>query len=518
MVTSLRRQAMRSLLAVVAAFAVGSATPAFAEEHAIVKVSDDPFTNAASQHRSEVEPDTFAFGGTIVSAFQVGRIFDGGASDIGFATSRDGGEHWVHGELPGVTKLTAVAGPYDRASDASVAFDLRHRVWIISFLGVVDAANGRTFPVDVLTSRSRDGVHWELPVGVAVQNTFLDKNWSVCDNSVRSPFFGSCYTEFDNTSQRDLEQMSTSTDGGRTWGPSKPTADAVHGIGGQPLVQPNGRVVVPFESVGGTPSIKAFTSDDGGATWNASVVISTRSSHRNAGGVRTSALPTAELDRAGRVFVAWQDSRFEANSAANDIVVSTSADGTTWSPVSRIPLDAVGSGVDHFIPGLAVDRTSSGRGTRLALAYYFFPQAACTPATCELRVGFVSSTDAGQTWSRPEQLAGPMQLSWLPATSQGVMVGDYISTSFTSRRQAVPVFAVASAPKSPTEFRQPMFAAQLEVAGGEVPMRSDPADPVLFTGVGVDGNGQDDTDTGDTGAPTVPGAAPALPPHSRTAF
>src|SRR5438034_5304672 len=44
----------------------------------LVKLSSDPFTNASSQHATEVEPDTFAFGPTIVSAFQVGRIHDGG--------------------------------------------------------------------------------------------------------------------------------------------------------------------------------------------------------------------------------------------------------------------------------------------------------------------------------------------------------------------------------------------------------------------------------------------------------
>src|SRR5947207_6622585 len=56
----------------------------------LVKLSSDPFTNASSQHATEVEPDTFAFGPTIVSAFQVGRIHDGGGADIGFATSSDG--------------------------------------------------------------------------------------------------------------------------------------------------------------------------------------------------------------------------------------------------------------------------------------------------------------------------------------------------------------------------------------------------------------------------------------------
>jgi len=50
-----------------------------------------------------VEPDTFAFGSTVVSAFQVGRVFNGGATDIGFATSSNGGVSWAHGFLPGTS-------------------------------------------------------------------------------------------------------------------------------------------------------------------------------------------------------------------------------------------------------------------------------------------------------------------------------------------------------------------------------------------------------------------------------
>jgi hypothetical protein len=177
-----------------------------------------------------------------------------------------------------------------------------------------------------------------------------DKNWSVCDNTPASPFYGNCYTEFDNPSSRNLMLMSTSTDSGLTWGPPTPTADNVHGLAGQPVVQPNGRVIVPFVtglSSGG--GIRSFSSDDGGMTWSASVQISTTLAHR-VPGVRTYAIPSAEINRDGVVYVVWQDSRFEPGGSANDIVMSTSTDGTTWSPVTRIPIDAVGSNIDCFLP------------------------------------------------------------------------------------------------------------------------------------------------------------------------
>src|SRR5207302_3029955 len=163
-----------------------------------------------SNHKTEVEPDTFAFGNTIVATFQVGRFFDGGASNIGWATSTNAGETWTHGFLPSSTVFATPAGPYARASDPSVAFDAKHKVWIISWLGIVTAAG----PVDVLVSRSTDGgLSWGSPVVVNNDGHFNDKNWSVCDNSASSPFFGNCYTEFDDNTLRDLIQMSTSTDG-----------------------------------------------------------------------------------------------------------------------------------------------------------------------------------------------------------------------------------------------------------------------------------------------------------------
>jgi hypothetical protein len=65
-------------------------------------------------------------------------------------------------------------------------------------------------------------------------------------------------------------------------------------------------------------------------------------------------------------------------------------------------------------------------------------------------------------------LAGPITLSWLPATNQGVMVGDYISTSFISGG-AKGTFAVASVPSGGL-FDEATFvpASVLTVSGGTV--------------------------------------------------
>jgi hypothetical protein len=442
------------------------AAPSLAAQQGPVKISDDPFTSAPGQHATEVEPDSFAFGSTIVAAFQVGRVFDGGATDIGWATSNDGGVSWTHGFLPATSTDATPPGPFFAVSDASVAFDARHHAWIISYLGLHEAGGGA---VDVLESRSIDGGHsWSAPIAVAATGTFFDKNWTMCDNTPTSPFFGNCYTEFDDAAKGDLELMSTSSDGGQTWGPSLSPADNVHGLGGQPVVQPDGRVVVPFSGISGGRSIRSFSSDDGGKSWNASVLVSRVSSHRVAGNLRTSALPSAEVNRDGKVYVAWQDSRFELGGTANDIVLSTSTDGATWSDVTRIPIDPVGANVDHFIPGLAVNADTAGSTTQLALTYYFYPQANCTAATCQLQVGFMSSLDDGQNWTQPKKLAGPMQLNQLANTSQGPMVGDYISTSFLAGQQRVlPIFAVGFAPPAGQAFNEPTFSSVEKIRGGQ---------------------------------------------------
>ncbi len=350
--------------------------------------------------------------------------------------------------------ISLVKQYYIRNSDPSVAFDAKHNVWMISWLGIVvpEAA-----PVDVLVSRSTDGGRtWGKPVVVNNDGNFNDKNWTVCDDTASSPFFGNCYTEFDNASSTNVVQMSTSTNGGLTWGPTLTTPDKACVIGGQPLVQPNGTVIVPIDDCFET-ALLSFRSTDGGKSWSRVVLAAQIIAAPESGVLRSGPLPTAEIDKSGRVYVVWDDCRFEAGCNApgvpNDLVMTTSTDGLHWTLVKRIPIDPVGSGVDHFIPGLAVDRTTSGSSAHLGLAYYYYPNSICTfiatPTTpaCQLNVGFISSTNGGASWSKAEHLAGPMKVTWLPLTTLGFMVGDYISTSIIpGDDDATPVFEVAFHP------------------------------------------------------------------------
>jgi hypothetical protein len=246
--------------------------------------------------------------------------------------------------------------------------------------------------------------------------------------------------------------MSTSTDGGLTWGPALGTAGNDFGIGGVPLVQPKGKVIVPILGFNG--DVVAFTSINGGKSWTKAVNIAADTSHGEAGTLRSAGLISSAIDAAGKVYVLWPDCRFRSGCSSNDIVYSSSANGTKWSAVKRVPIDATSSTVDHFITGAAIAPGTKGTTAHIALAYYFYPVSNCGNS-CSLSVGFIQSSTAGATWTTAETLAGPMQLTWLPNTFSGTMVADYISVGFGGGK-AFPVFVSASA-KSGSTFHEAVY-------------------------------------------------------------
>ncbi len=455
------------VLAAAAVLAVFAAAGALANV-SLVKVSSDPFKNTSSFHKTQVEPDTFAWGTTIVSVFQTGRFEDGGSSDIGFATSTDSGATWTHGFLPYTTVYSNPPGTFARATDPSVAYDPKHDAWLIESLGMNGSGEGSA----VIVNRSTDGgLSWSKPITILTQDG-ADKNWIVCDTWASSPHYGNCYTEWDDNGAGNLLQMSTSTDGGKTWSMASVPSTSV--IGGQPLVQPNGTVIVPTDD-GFEGDVESFRSTDGGASYAGPVAISPISNAIDGSDMRSPPLPSAEVDAGGKVYVTWADCRFRSGCSANDIVMSTSKDGLTWSTVTRIPIDPTNSGVDHFLPGIAVDSTTKGKAAHLALTYYYFPTNNCTVDTCQLDVGFVSSSDGGRTWSSPVQLAGPMKIAGLPLTNQGYMVGDYMSTSILGGK-AWTVFAKSKGSACTLgqikSCQQKMVApaSGLAVTGGQIPV------------------------------------------------
>ena len=115
------------LPALVTAALLAGAAPAAANVP-LTQVSADPFTNAYEPARDGSRTRHLRLRSTVVATFQVGRFFNGGASDIGFARSSDGGATWdVSSFLPGLTfnagPFADPDSPFERVSDPSVAFD-----------------------------------------------------------------------------------------------------------------------------------------------------------------------------------------------------------------------------------------------------------------------------------------------------------------------------------------------------------------------------------------------------------
>jgi hypothetical protein len=398
----------------------------------LTTVSTDPYTNQTSYHQTEVEPDTYSSGSTVVSAFQVGRFSNGGSSNLGFATTTDNGATWTNGFMPGTTVYANPPGTWARISDPSVTYDAKHDVWMIVGL-VLDnfvSAHG------LVVNRSTDGgLTWQNPVNVDLNGGSYDKQWMTCDNTASSPFSGNCYVEWAGSTGI---MMTRSSNGGLTWQRSQ--TPFAGGNGGQPVVQSDGTVVVPYTGSG----MQTIVSTNGGVSYSGPHTAASFSTHTPAGGLRAPLLPSAEVDGAGNVYLVWPDCRYRTGCSSNDIVMTTSADGFTWTPVVRIPIDPTTSTIDHFIPGIAADKSTQGANAHLGLAFYFYPKTNCNTNTCALQAGFISSHDGGTTWSRPIRLFGPMRMAWLPSTTLGYMVGDYISTSFGSNGRAYPVVAMAT--------------------------------------------------------------------------
>ena len=412
-------------------------------------IARDPY-RAPAQHASIAEPDSLAWGNTIVAAFQVGRFSNGGAVNTGWATSRDGGRTWRSGQLPALTRAARPAGRWGRASDPVVAYDSLHGIWLIASLALGDTTSA------IVVSRSRDGLQWDPPVTVVEAplggGTLLDKEWIVCDNGAASPHRGSCYVTYTDFRTRRLE-FQASRDGGLTWGPQVATPQnagrgSIEGRWApapQPVVQPDGDLVVPFYD---ETRVASVLSTDGGRSFSAPVTVGA-TSFRATPGLRAPPLPTAEVDANGVVYVVWPDCTRSPSCGFDHLVISRSSDGIVWSPPTRIPTASRTAETHFVIPGIGVDHTRAGR---LAVAYYAYRGGRL------LDVGIISSPNGGRNWRPPRRLSAvTLRTDWV-AQAGGAMVGDYISTTYADNR-AVAVFALASQPRG--LFDQPLFAARV---------------------------------------------------------
>lgn len=407
------------------------------------RVGGDPYGTGDTQHATAVEPDSFAWGRTVVAAYQVGRDGDapGGATNIGWSTSYDAGLTWTSGTLPGIT--TAAGGPHQRASDPVVGYSARHGVWLAASLPINDVGDG------AVISRSGDGRNWSGPVwAIGNDGQQWDKEWLVCDNWTTSPYYGTCYLTITNITTKRIE-LARSTDGGQSWVAvpnSRGASAGPWGNGTAPVVRPDGRLVVSY---GVNGWVSAFTIDGAGAAWGAPTTIHGGSVHP-VPGMRAVSVISADVDRTGRIYVTWHGCHSGTPCLVNDVLISSSVDGVSWTDPSVVPVDcpdqALCAATDRLAPSIALDRDNPGRVALLWNSYI----------NGWIDTQYTSSTDGGQTWRRYPKTLATMRADQLANSGLGRMLGEYLGLS-VANSSVVATFPVAQAPPAGQAFDQAMY-------------------------------------------------------------
>ena len=468
-----------------AAPALATATPApvtRAGPPAVLHVGQIARQNVAP--RGNCEPDTLVEPDVAVSPFnskiQVAvahdcRFADGGAVDIAYAWTHDGGAHWHNAAVPGLTR--AVGGVWARASDPVVAFGPDGSVYISAL--VIDL----TCPGGIAVSRSvNGGATFGKPVIAHVSNTCTfsdDKNWLVVNTQPLSPFYGRIYqfwTAFLSTSSGHSigspQVVRWSDDKGRTW-------SSTHFLGprnentqnSQPVIEPDGTIIDTYMFFGsqgaGEPgpgivrehghsvrvaagsgvSLVTRTSHDGGATWSARYVVA-----RNVGGgpadIRCCLSLTAGDPATGHLYTVWNANGPGTRDA---VELSSSADGQHWSRPVQVT-HGHSATVQYINAAVA-----AGHG-RVFVTYGARNTARHDGNLIQQELAWSSNGSA--SFGPPVALGPPSNLRFA-AVAGAKFPGDYTGLSLTSSRLTA-VWCVSSRPPNPARaYHQTLYAAVL---------------------------------------------------------
>ena len=161
--------------------------------------------------------------------------------------------------------------------------------------------------------------------------------------------------------------------------------------------------------------MSAFLSTNGGQSWTAAVSIANAPSHGEARRPAQRRSAFCGIDGAGTVYLSWSDCSFESNCSANDIVYSSSTDGSS--------LDFEGAhsarsyrqrrGPLHQRHGRRHPHLGQQRPT-WRMTYYYYPVSNCGQQLPADPPDSRMTSNGGQTWTAGRAAGQPMQLSWLP--------------------------------------------------------------------------------------------------------
>jgi hypothetical protein len=494
---------MRRLLglAVLALLAVGGASSAAAQTGPLERISGpSPFTancNGAPQNgtlypNAEVEPWVSVNPldrGNLVAVWQQDRWSTGGAQGLLTGVSFDRGGSW---ELPTPPPFSRCAGgnasnggDYERSSDPWVSFGANGRVHQIALAMSGAAPN---FDISaILVSTSRDGGLTWGPIKTLQRDTsaalFNDKE-SITADPRRGRFV---YAVWDRLQKEDVNDPNSpfsgdtlfarSTDGGRTWEPTRtildfPDNSNIQTLGNQIVVLGNGDLVNVFDLIeNGVPLVAIQRSTDRGLTWSDPVIVDVLFSSATQGQgvidpwdqhpVRTEDLiPEAAADpRHGSddLHITWQDTRFTLAAPLpyfNDqVVLSSSTDGgNSWSDPRRISSNKL---TQAFTPSIDVNR----RGD-IGVTYYDFTSDDPSGGPLDTDYWATTSRDGGATFSARQRLTDSSFDMRTAPDARGFFVGDYEGLTHAFR-PFVPVFVTANSGDlaNPTDVWSSLFRA-----------------------------------------------------------
>lgn len=409
-----------------------------------IRLGNDPPQLPANM-RAQAEPHiarSVTDNDNLTATFQEGRFTDGGAVDVGFSITHDGGLTWSRALLPNLT--FASGGPFFRATDPVTAYDLAGNIYIST-----DAATDTNFNNGVIAvSKSSDGgASFASPVVVyqPPDNTnFPDKEWIAVNTFPATSTAGRVlvtFTLFSNTTQNlNPIYRSYSDNGGATWSPIANVTGTGAGSnvqGSQPVYLPNGNCVIVYWNFGTASNpgerLECVISSDGGTTFSATPHLISAASEWNEPSIRSGGfLPAAAVDPlTGSINVVYQT----VLNGRPTIAFAKSADGGfTWT--TPIPISDQPSGLGVFNPAVAV--TPGGK----VLSAVFYDHRDNPSSQTLVNLYLAQSFDSGATWQPNIRLTSvTTDAALAPKTSSGYMLGDYLGVA-PSTRQTVPAVPV----------------------------------------------------------------------------
>ena len=385
-----------------------------------VRISQDILEpdGGAAQPETQAEPFMAInpeLDANLLAGYQESRFEDGGARALTYAVSFDAGKHWSEGLVPGLT--AASGGSFDRASDPWVTFGPYGRAYYTAI-----AFNERTPDNVVFVSTSDDGGRtWGPPVAARTDSAdFDDKEAIVADTRSDSPFQGRLYACWDTVSTGSPDQpvhLSHSDDDGASFTPRVTVYGQRANVGVVPLVGPGGVVYAVWASFTRADALLlSARSTDGGDTWSEPVVIAEDLPAGVEDSRTSNGLPSAAVDpRTGDLYVVWQDERFSPG--VDQIVLSRSTDGgESWSEPQLVS-DGPRDAA-NFTPAIAVNVNGL-----VGVAYYSLRN---DPSRQFLVDEYLAiSRDRGRRFGRSLRVTAASWDMRFAAFSRGFFLGDY---------------------------------------------------------------------------------------------